>query len=68
MIREATNRKGNGADTSLAEALTARLLDADSLAAIEQQAQTFVRQRPFVAVLTAVAAGYLLARLVVRRS
>jgi hypothetical protein len=33
---------------------------------LEQQARTFIRQRPVVAVLAAVGAGYLVARLVSR--
>ncbi|HVM95297.1 MAG TPA: hypothetical protein VMT89_02855 [Candidatus Acidoferrales bacterium] len=65
MMDKAANRKGNGFD-SVAEALTGGLLDTDSLASIEQQARTLVRERPFVAVLAAVAAGYAIARLVRR--
>jgi len=37
-----------------------------SVTDLEQQARTFIRQRPVVAVLAAVGAGYLVARLVSR--
>ena len=36
------------------------------VADLEQQARAFIRQRPVVAVLAAVGAGYLVARLVAR--
>ena len=37
-----------------------------SVADLEQQARTFIRQRPVTAVLAAVGVGYLVARLVAR--
>ena len=37
-----------------------------SVTDLEQQARTFIRERPVVAVLAAVGAGYLVARLVAR--
>lgn len=39
----------------------------DTVAALEERARTFIRQRPVVAVLAALGAGYLVARVLSRR-